>query len=83
VDNRDRYETYSAATIAALNGAIKADGLNVSKLAKRIGVDYNTLRRYLRSEREMPMIVLYAIVDQLTIDEAELFTQAQKRFDRR
>jgi transcriptional regulator with XRE-family HTH domain len=83
VDNRETYESFSAAVIAQLNAEITGDGLNMSTLAKQIDVDYGTLRRYLRNEREIPVLVLYAIIDQLSISEAELFTLARARFDRR
>lgn len=82
MDNRETYETYSAAAIAELNGAIAADGLTGTQIARQLGMDYNTLRRYLRNEREIPMIVLYGIIDQLTISEAELFAKARARFER-
>lgn len=83
VDNQETYETYSAAVIAALNGAIATDGLNMSTVAKQIGVDYGTLRRYLRNEREIPVLVLYAIIDQISIDEGELFRRARALFDQK
>lgn len=83
MENRDQYETFSSAVIAELNGAIAAAGMNITSLAKKIGADYNTLRRYLSGEREIPVLVLYAIIDQLPIDEAELFRRARVAFDRR
>jgi transcriptional regulator with XRE-family HTH domain len=82
VDNREQYETFSSAVLAELSGAIKAAGMNVTALAKRIDMDYNTLRRYINGEREIPMVVLYAVIDQLPIDEAELFKRARARFER-
>lgn len=83
VDDRDKYESYSAAVMAELNGAITAAGMNATSLAKRLGMDYNTVRRYLAGEREMPMLVLYAIIAQLPIDEAELFRRARAGFGQR
>lgn len=82
VDNRAQYETFSAAVLGELNGAITAAGMNVTSMAKRLGMDYNTLRRYLSGEREIPVLVLYAAIDQLPIDEAELFRRARARFER-
>lgn len=81
--NREKYETFSAAVIAQLNAEISAAGLKMSELARRLDVDYGTLRRYLKNEREIPVVVLYAIIDQLPITEAQLFTLARARFDRR
>lgn len=83
VDNRETYESFSAAVIAQLNAEISGDGLNMSTLAKQLDIDYGTLRRYLKNEREIPVIVLYAIIDKLSVDEATLFTLARERFDRR
>lgn len=83
MDNRETYESFSAAVIAQLNAEIAAAGLNMSAIAKDLGIDYSTLRRYLRNEREIPVIVLYAIIGKLSIDEAQLFTLARARFDRR
>lgn len=81
--NRDRYESFSAAVIAQLNAEISAEGLKMSELARRLDIDYGTLRRYLKNEREIPTIVLYAIIDQLPVSEAQLFTRARARFDQR
>lgn len=83
VDNRESYESFSAAVIAQLNAEMVGDGLNMATLAKQIDVDYGTLRRYLKGEREIPVIVLYAIIDKLSVDESELFKLARARFERR
>lgn len=83
MDNPESYESFSAAVIAQLNAEIAAAGLNRSVLAKRLDIDYGTLGRYLKNEREIPMKILYAIVDQLDISEADLFKLARARFDRR
>jgi hypothetical protein len=83
MENEETYKDLSGAVIAQLNAEIKGDGLNVSVMAKKIGVDYNTLRRYLKNERDIPMPIFYAIVDQLSIDEADLFKLARGRLARR
>jgi transcriptional regulator with XRE-family HTH domain len=83
VDKRETYESFSAAVIAQLNAEMSAEGLKMSELARRLDIDYGTLRRYLKNEREIPVVVLYAIIDQLPITEAEFFTRARARFDQR
>jgi transcriptional regulator with XRE-family HTH domain len=83
VDNPEAYESFSAAVIAQLNAEIAGAGLKRAELARKLGMDYVTLGRYLKGEREIPVIVLYAIIDQLPIDEAGLFKLARERYDRR
>jgi transcriptional regulator with XRE-family HTH domain len=83
VKDEERYKSYSAALIAQMNAEIKGDGETVRSIAAKIGVDYNTLRRYLAGDREIPMTVMYAIVDQLSVDESELYRLARARFDRK
>lgn len=83
MDKRETYESFSAAVIAQLNGEISAAGLTRTALAKQIDVDYGTLSRYLKNDREIPMHVLWAIIDQLDVDEATVFRLARERFDRR
>lgn len=79
----DTYESFSAAVIAQLNAELGAAGLSRAEVARNIGVDYKQLGRYLKGEREIPVKVLYAIVDELPIDEAKLFRRARERFDAR
>lgn len=81
VDNPESYATFSSAVIAQLNAEITAAGMNRATLARQIGMDYGTLGRYLKDERDIPILVLYAIVDRLPIDEATLFTRARERFE--
>jgi hypothetical protein len=84
VENRETYESFSAAVIAQLNAEISAAGLKSSDIARKLDIDYGTLRRYLKNEREIPVVVMYAIIDQLPdVSEAELFTRARARFDQR
>lgn len=81
VDNRETYDL-SAAVTAQLNAEISAAGLKRSELARTLEMDYGTLSRYLKNEREMPMHVLWAIIDQLDVDEATILKLARERFDR-
>lgn len=82
MDSRETYDSFSAAVIAQLNAEISGAGLNRAELARTIGIEYKTLGRYLKNEREIPMHVLWAIIDQLDIDEATLLKLARERLDR-
>ena len=79
----DAYQPWSEAVVAQINAEIAGAGLNRAELARKIDVNYVQLGRYLKGEREIPMRVLYAIIEQLPIDEATLFRRARERFDRR
>lgn len=83
VDTRETYKTFSDAVIAQVNAEIARDGLNRSVIAKRIDIDYGTLSRYLKNERPIPILVFYAVIDQLKISESELFRLARERFEQR
>lgn len=83
VSEPEPYAAFSAAVIAQLNAEIAGAGLKRAELARKIDINYVQLGRYLKGERELPMSVLYAIVDQLPIDEATLFRLARERVDRR
>lgn len=75
----DGYESWSAAVVAQINAEIAGAGLNRAELARRIDVNYVQLGRYLTGDREIPMRIIYAIVEQLPIDEATLFRRARDR----
>lgn len=84
VDSRETYDSFSAAVIAQLNGEITAAGLNRAEIARALGVDYKQLGRYLKGEREIPVHILWAIIDLLPkVDEATLLKRARDRFDGR
>lgn len=54
----------------------------VSSLARALGEDRNTLRRWIKGEREMPVSMLESILSELQLDPAVFMTRARDRIDR-
>jgi transcriptional regulator with XRE-family HTH domain len=65
--------------LAQLNAEISAAGLDVKKLAVKMGADYNTFRRYMNGEREIPMHVFWAALKELGVDTGDFMREAQRR----
>lgn len=79
VQASEEINALSRGILAQLNAEIAAAGLDVKKFARGLGADYNTFRRYMNGEREIPMHVFWAALDALSIDTAEFMQGAQRR----
>lgn len=67
------------AVLTQLEAEIAAQHYSLSSLARAIEVDRNTLRRWVKGEREMPLTVLETILAQLKLDPAVFMTRARDR----
>lgn len=73
---------YSEAVLEQLNAEIGANpNLTDKAIAGKIGMDYNTLRRYLRGERKMPLHVFWGVLSALDIEESTFLTRARTRLE--
>lgn len=69
----------SRAILLQLNAEITAHDTSAKEVAGRIGKDYNTFRRYLTGERELPVTVLSQALDAIGIDPVVFMTRARDR----
>lgn len=81
VNDEERASAYTAAILEQLNAEIAARDSNVKALAKRMGVDYGTFRRYTEGERPMPMTRLWQALDTLGIDYGVFTRRASERLE--
>lgn len=67
----------------ALGVEVRADmdaqGVSLTDMAARIGVDRGTLGDWLSASRPMPVPMFWALVDELRISEADLLQRAKDR----
>ena len=81
MDKRIRAEAYTQAILDQLNAEIGASDYTIKSLALALDHDYNTYRRWANGERPMPMVVLWASIDQLGIPQLVFAQRAQDRFE--
>lgn len=76
--SRDRHPL-TRAILEQLNAEIAANGQTVKSTAGLIGMDYNTYRRYIAGEREMPIDVLTRTLEVLRLDYQTFVGRARGR----
>jgi transcriptional regulator with XRE-family HTH domain len=81
VNDEERASAYTAAILEQLNAEIAARDSNVKALAKRMNMDYGTLRRYTEGERPLPMTKLWQALDTLGIDYGVFTRRASERLE--
>ena len=64
---------------AEIRGEIAAQGLGITEVAARAGMERTSLWRYLKGERAMPLDALVALADALQLDASELVQRAEQR----
>lgn len=67
------------AVLVQLAAEIAAHDHTAASLARALGRDPNTFRRWVRGEREMPFPVLAAILHELKIDPVVFMTRVRDR----
>lgn len=77
--DQDRTGRLSEATVDQLDAEIRASSFSMKSLAAEIGIDYLTLRRYLRGQRQMPTPILLMALDALGISGHAFFDRAAAR----
>jgi hypothetical protein len=81
VNDEERASAYTAAILEQLNAEIAARDSNVKALAKLMGMDYGTFRRYTEGVRPMPMTKLWQALDALGIDYGVFTRRASERLE--
>lgn len=76
--DRPRHPQTTAALVQ-LAAEIAAHGQTVKSTAGLIGIDYNTYRRYVLGEREMPLDVLTRSLEVLGLDYPTFAARARGR----
>jgi len=81
VENSDEIlaDAYTASVLTQLEIEMTAARTNVKQIAGQLGGDYNTLRRYVRGERDMPLPVLLKVLILLKVDSSTFFLRAAER----
>jgi len=83
LNDAERAEQYQDAVLGQLNAEMSAKGYNVKTLAAAVGKDYNTFRRWMNGEREIPIRMLWRTIAALGVP-AEVFTdRARRRLEQR
>lgn len=78
-----RAERYQAAVLAQLNAEASAAGYSVKTLAAAVDKDYSTFRRYMNGEREMPIRLLWQVLEQLDLSVDVFTDRARRRLEQR
>lgn len=55
-----------------LGKTIAGAGFNRRKMCKMIGISEMTLRRYIKGDRDIPVVTMVAIANALKIDKSEI-----------
>lgn len=69
----------TAAILEQLLAEVAAQGKTVKSVAGVIGMDYNTYRRYVQGERDMPVDVLTRTLEVLHLDYPTFLARARER----
>jgi len=78
---QENARNYTKAILEQLNAEFAASGTDVKQVAAKLGIDYNTFRRYVNGERGMPMHVFWATLAALDIAEDVFVRRARERLD--
>ena len=70
------------AVIAQLNAEITTAGHTPTSLAREMGVNYGSFRKYLNGELEMHAFMLWDILDALRVRPAEFMRSAEVLYNR-
>ena len=70
------------AVIAQLNAEITTAGQTPTSLAREMGVNYGSFRKYLNGELEMHAFMLWDILDALHVRPAEFMRSAEVLYNR-
>lgn len=69
------------AVLTQIEAEMAAQHYSVSSLARALGEDRNTLRRWIKGERQLPVSKLEAILDELRLDPVVFMTRARDRLE--
>ena len=75
--NRERARSMHNAVIAQLNAEITTAGLTPTSLARRMELNYGSLRKYLNGEMDMHAFMLWDILAALEVTPAEFMRSAE------
>ena len=71
----------SAAVSAQIRAERAAAGMTIAQLSRESGIPEQTLMRYLKGTRDIPLAALYAIADGLGMPLGVLLSRSQSRFN--
>jgi len=69
------------AVVVQINAEMAAKGWKASDLSREAGIPKNTLSRYLKGERGIPLDTFGDIAEALGLSYVELASRAQRRLD--
>ena len=75
--NRERARSMHNAVIAQLNAEITTAGLTPTSLARRMDLNYGSMRKYLKGDLEMHAYMLWDILAALEVTPAEFMRSAE------
>lgn len=67
------------AVLTQLQAEIKAHGETITSVSRTMGRNYDTIRRYVIGEKDMPVDVLWAVLDVLKIEPDVFMKRARER----
>lgn len=70
----------SAAVAAQMRAERAATGMTIDALSSASGIPSQTLMRYLKGTRDIPMRAFIALADALEVPADELLARAQRRY---
>ena len=75
--NRESARSMHNAVIAQLNAEITTAGLTPTSLARRMDLNYGSMRKYLKGDLEMHAYMLWDILAALEVTPAEFMRSAE------
>lgn len=78
-DPRRRSTVATAAILDQLRAEVAAHDHSIKSVATTAGYDYNTLRRWMNGEREMPLTALLDVLQTIHLEPSVFFARARAR----
>jgi hypothetical protein len=78
-DPRRRSTVATEAILGQLNAEVAAHGHSIKAIAALCGYDYNTFRRWMKGEREIPLTVLLDVLQTIHLEPSVFFARARAR----
>jgi transcriptional regulator with XRE-family HTH domain len=67
------------ALLQQLRAELSAHDQTVTSIARQLDRNYDTIRRYVMGERDMPLEVLWSILDALDVDAESFMRRTRER----
>ena len=82
MDNKERARSMHDAVIAQLNAEITTADKTPTSLAREMGINYGSFRKYLNGEQSMHLFMVWDILAALKVSPTEFMRSAEALHDR-